>query len=281
MLIDVGTPIVSIGKSREEILLVDFDGFIKNPSEALIRTMLRDDIFWMERYPLLESFDDFDEDELYDNTMIFQPSELLYSLCEGNLSKEEIEEDVEEILSDVFIENSKITTFEFSLFQLLHERFIKRCYIFKETSFFDYEIQYIESQYSEVLDKIEIVSGGIITLFEEYKPTTIFTREKELIMKYFPEKYTPEELLGKMFILLNDTHNILFNDDNSVFEYRENFQKELLELNQSSTFVIGTMFNFALNTEDMEEMSNVNNLITETPYVPEEDVNEEDLEEEK
>ena len=47
MRFDVGLPLQSTDRSRDETFIVFFEGFIKNPSEGMIRTMLRDKDDWI------------------------------------------------------------------------------------------------------------------------------------------------------------------------------------------------------------------------------------------
>lgn len=255
---DVGLPVASIGPSRDETLIVYFDGFIKNVTEGVIRTMIRDEEDWIEKYPDLDSFDNMDQDELYDNTMIFSPEELMASIGKEGLTDEEILKDKYELISNVVLENSKITDFEFALYRLLQEDFVKKCYIYKEDQFDPTEIDYIETQYKDVFDKIELVCGGFLTLYDEAKPTSIFTPDIDLVTKYLPEAYPDEELEDKLFVILNSLWNLTFvesttGDGPGEFVHTTEFTKTLEELDDKHGMNITTMFNFALDPSQMEE----------------------------
>lgn len=255
---DVALPIMKGMESRDEILIVYFDGFIKNITEGVIRTMIRDEETWTEKYPDLETFCDMNEDELYDNTMIFFPEELMASIGKDDLTNEEILKDKKQILSDVILDNSKTTSFEFALYQLLHEDFVKKCYIYKEEDFEDYEAAYVDIQYQDVIGKIEMVSGGFLTLFESVSPTTVFTSDDELVTKYIPENYSNEILEDIVFVILNTTHNVTYAPATNEEEFGnliqiEEFTHLLESLDEKHDMNITTMYNFALEVNSTEE----------------------------
>lgn len=250
---EIGTPLISIGKSRDETMIVFFDGFIKNPSEGIIRTMLRNEDDWIDKYPYLHIFRQYNADELYDKTMILPQKELMMSLTDETLSEKEIEKDIDIIKRDIIIENSKITRFEFCLYQLLQEPYIKKVFLYKDEDFYDYEINYIKRNFNNVLGKIEIVSGGLLTLFEEENPTTICIPDKSFPMELVPKTYPEEKTYGMFFICLNDIHNIIYNEENESYEYTKEFREKLLNINKNSGYVISTMFNLPLINDSEDE----------------------------
>lgn len=252
MLSDVGNPLINIGKSRDETLIVYFNGFIKNTVEGIIRTMLRDEDIWMEEYPYLETFQKYDSDELYENTLLLNPVDILRFLSDNKKSDEEIQEDLTKIYPTIILENSKITTFEYSLFQLLKEKFVKKCIFYKEDEFYPNELYYIERNYHSVIDKIEFATGGFVTLFNEVKPTTVFTSDKELIMKDM-RYHCKDTMKGCFFVLLNDLHNVVYNEENTSIDYTEAFQKAIEDINMNEEFLVSSMYNFSLVSNEMEE----------------------------
>ena len=81
--------------------------------------MLRDKDDWIFLYPDLQDFIGMTMDEIYENTMLFQPDETLRILSDGKRTDEEIANDLEKIMPKVILENSKMTSFEFALFNIL------------------------------------------------------------------------------------------------------------------------------------------------------------------
>ena len=252
MVADVGLPIQMIGKDRDETLIVYFDGFIKNETESVIRTMLRDEDIWTKKYPGISQFRELNTDELYYETMLFRPYELLAVLSKDKLSEEEIMEDLDQIIPNIIFENSKITSFEFALYKILNELNITKCYIFKDTDFYDVEVEYIKRQYADVIDKITFVSGGIIQLIREANPTTICLLDPILPLRLLPDNFTEEELDNKAFIVLNSGKNIEIDDDTHTMYYSKEFSEKMLEINDEGTYGVLAMFNIPFVTEDEE-----------------------------
>lgn len=248
---DVGLPIQMIGKDRDEILVVYFDGFIKNESECVIRTMLKDINTWVEKYPMISEFIDFDRDELYHDTMLFRPDEILCALSYNNISDEEIDTDLEEIIPNINFTESKITRFEYALFRILQEPNIKTCYFIKDDKFYDNEIEYVKKKYSEVIGKIEFIEGGLLSLFDEVNPTTMFITDPSIPIDIFQSEYTEEQLSSKLFILLNSIHNTIY-DVNNGFTVSEEFNKIIKQINDATFCGILTMYNLPI-AHDLED----------------------------
>lgn len=258
MLGDVATPIRKIDDSRDEIILVAFDGFIKNSSEGIIRTMLRTDEDWIERYPELSMFDEMEQQELYDNTMLLQPKDLLRALSREALSEEEVEKDLGTIIPDVLIHLSKITSFEFALYQLLGKRFVKKVIIWKEDLFYENEIEYLDKQYEDYLPKIEYISGGLITVIQEQKPTTVCISDINFPLYYIPEQEDMSLYDGMLFILLNSALNVTYQEDTDKFIYLDEFSNRMRELNENDSipYAVSAMFNFALDVDTLIDQEN-------------------------
>lgn len=266
---DVGLPIRSAIASRDETLIVYFDGFIKNTSEGMVRTMLRDEDDWIDKYPRLIEFREMTQDEIYDNTILLTPDHLLSFLSDGQVTKEEIENDLDIICSDIILANSKITTFEYCLHTLLEEKNVKKCYIFKDTAFYGNEVKYIKKQFDTLMEKIEFVSGGFLTLFEEINPTTIFLTDTNLVLDLIIPSYPETKLKGMMFVILNTMKNIVFDDSNGSFIHEKELLNRMEKENSKGIIGISTMFNFALSTDEQDET------------IDEDDFDEEDTDQEQ
>lgn len=247
--LDVAHPMLDAG--RDEVLLVTFDGFIKNTCEGLIRTMLRDSDDWLEKYPNLEAYAPFDQDVLYENSMIFTPMDLLYMLSDGNLSDEELESDLNEILPVILLENSKITSFEFALYTMMKKTFVKKVYLYRETTFFENEFDYVEREFDEVIDKIDWICGGILSVMEEIKPTTIFVADYEVV-KAMRDLNQPnwDEL---MVLLLNTNRNMEYHEEGNQLSYTEEFLQLLKHINSNCTFGLAPMYNRPLEIDEENE----------------------------
>lgn len=268
MRFDVLLPIQSANTSRdrEEIFLISFDGFIKNISEGLIRTMLRDYDDYIHQYPGMIEYDGMSTQELYEETMLIPPHIFLKELSNHNRTEEEIAYDVDDIESRVILENSRITQFEYALYQLLQEDKIQKCYIYKENAFFENEIEYLIDQFHSVMNKIEIISHkSLPDIFDEIKPTTLFVTDPAFIFDYVENHYKPEDMTGKMFIVLNSIETV-YMTEYQQFAYTDLFKTSMDAVNDEKSYGVAPMYNFALE----DSVSSLNE------YQPENDNEEEE-----
>lgn len=275
MIQDTALPIQSPGPTRDETFVVYFDGFIKNTSEGIIRTMLRDEEYWIKRYPLLSMFSDTSQDELYELTMLSMPIELLYELSDEKLSLEEIQSDLSAILPNIILSNSRITTFEFALHKILQEKNAKKCYIFRDFDFYDNEIEYIKTMYADVLDKIEMISGGFVTLFEEKELTTAFITDYHIVTDILIPKFEKDKIYDKIFIILNSWYTVHYDESSGLHAYNEEFAKCLNDLVENNICAMTAMYNFQLNSEENEDMAEANRTGQPVHHLSAEEVDEE------
>ena len=252
---DMGLPIQSGGEYvRDEVFIVSFEGFIKNTCEGIIRTLCRDDEEWIERYPKLDLFFSMGQDALFDNTLLYRPKELLYNIANDSISYETIEEDYELLSKNVLLHNSKITTFEFGLFQLLQESNVQKCYFYKESPFYQNEMGYIYSQFNDVISKIEFINGSLIQACKEIDATSVFVPDYNL-MKELLANLSPEELSNTLFVVLNSLSNVEYLENVDAFAYTDEFASFMMKINDDENidYAITAMYNFALDIPDGEE----------------------------
>ena len=250
MIFDPLAPIQSMDTERDRVerLLVSFEGFIKNQSEGLVRTMLSELDHWIDQYPLLEIYDDMTMEEIYDAVSLYQPYELLEEMSEHKRSQDEILQDLDTIMPQIFLENSHLTQFEYTLYRMLHENKIEYCCIYKEGPFYENELKYIQFKFKNVLEKIEFVDATPLpTIFHDIKPTTAFISDPSFVFGYIEETYgeNDEDIAGTMFIVLNNTDTVeMMNGE--VFVYTEKYKKSMIFVNEERHYGVASMFNFAL-----------------------------------
>lgn len=257
MVFDPLVPIQSMNtdRDREERLIVSFEGFIKNQSEGLIRTMLSEYDVWLDIYPTLSIYDDMSMDEIYDAVSLYQPYELLEELSGGKRSPEEILKDLDTIMPQVYLSNSKITQFEIALYRLLMEEKIRYCCIYKEGKFYENEITYINREYKKVIDKIELIDEtDLPVIFDKIRPTTAFITDPAFVFDYIEKIYpeNDEHINDVMFILLNNTETVELSTEGTVFVYTENYKESMTEVNTTKPYGVASMFNFALQDSTTE-----------------------------
>lgn len=256
MRFDVGLPLQSADGSRDETFIVFFEGFIKNPSEGMIRTMLRDKDNWLFLYPHLKDFLGMTMVEIYENTMLFQPDEALKILSDNERTEEEISKDLEKIMPEIILENSLMTSFEFALFNLLKAPNIKKCYIYKEGTFYRNELGYVRRRFSDVFNKIEFVDEEpFIDLFNRVNATTIFLTDPAFVFDYVENQVPEEKSANTMFILLNSQQTVEMTNQGTM-QYTLPFEEKLEEVNEEKEYGVSAMFNFPISEDDTEENEN-------------------------
>jgi len=216
--------------------------------------MLKYEDDWIEKYPGLSMFNGMNGSEIYENTMLFSPMELLKSLSEGNLTEEQMEYDMNLILSNVKLTDSLMTSFEFALYQLLRQKFVKKCYIYKENSFFDNEILYLSEKYEDVIGKIELESGcPIDQLYDKIDATTIYTRDMGFIFDYVQNNVKEEKKSGQVFILLNTCQNMTYFEEVNSFFYDEEFYEKVKSSNAENPYTIYPTYNFQIDDDEQKK----------------------------
>lgn len=257
MNIDLNTPIIEnrMFPQRDETFIVSFEGFIKNISESLIRFMLRDREYWIKKYPGLSLFDNISPGDIYYNTMFFPPMILLQSIANDTLTEEEIENDMYFISSSVSLFNSLMTSFEYSLYRLLQEPFVKKVYIYKPFSFFENEIEYLSEKYIDVIDKIELESEcPIHELYEKINATTIFTTDLGFIFDYIKNTAPEEKKKHQTFIVLNTVNNLVFFEENNKNSYDMEFWKRVQAINNTDdSYRVFPMYNFYIDGASIDQ----------------------------
>ena len=62
-----------------------------------------------------------------------------------------------------------------------------------------------------------------------------------------------DTMKGCFFVLLNDLHNVVYNEENTSIDYTEAFQKAIEDINMNEEFLVSSMYNFSLVSNEMEE----------------------------
>lgn len=244
-------PVFLRNEDRNEIFLIEYDGFIKNKSEGLIQTMLKSKEKWIEKYPNLSQFEDMTREEIFEHTSILNPQPMMKWLSNNTLDDETIDEDILTIEEFIDVDEQCITLFEFALSQLLLEDMIEKCYILKSTKFYKNEINYIKEAYAQSLNKIVLVNGGLLTLFENENPTTVFLNDTALLLGHIITEYTDNQLRSKMFILRNTNENLEFDEESNMFTYL--YTDVIKELNNRQVYGIGRMYTIIAKEDSPEE----------------------------
>jgi len=246
--VDPNQPIYNPSNNRPEVLVIEYDGFIKNITEGVLRTMLRDVDNWVTKYPLLNDFVELDQYEIYDTTLLFSPIDFLSYLSDGVRLEKEIEDDLKVIRPDVLIDLQIITSFEYAIHKTLEEPFVQRCYIIKSDPFYENELDYIRKAFNNVSSKVKLAQASIYPFVKKSDVTSIFTTNTKLLLDVIMKEFTDDELKGKLFILSNNMSNLVFNDEEDAYDYL--FADEINVLNEKELFGITRMYNLPIDSLD-------------------------------
>lgn len=211
--------------------------------------------YWIKKYPDLSLFERMSVGDIYDNTMFFPAMGLMRSIANETLTDEEIENDMHFILSSVSLFNYLMTTFEYSLYQLLQESFVKKVYIYKPFSFFENEIEYLSEKYHDAIDKIELESEcPIHELYEKVDATTIFTTDLGFIFDYIENTASNEKKNQQAIIILNTINNLVYSEEHDKYFYDMEFWKKVQEINnRDDSYRVFPMHNFYIDGASIDK----------------------------
>lgn len=245
MNVELSYPVYLYEKNRAEVLLVEYDGFIKSISEGIIQYMLSEIEDWIDKYPGLTKYENLEIGELYEQVFLYDPFVILREIAKDDVDDFTIIHDMKSLREELVIECQSITSFEFALFKLLQEDFIKKCIIIKGNKFYDNEKEYIEDNFEDVIDKIELVEGGILDVIRTEKPTTLFLSDFDMLFDYIIKSLDEKELQNKVFVMLNTYYNTEYDEETGLLNYL--YEKECDIANHSGIFSISRMYNQAID----------------------------------
>ena len=252
---DLSKPAFFPEDDREEVLCVWYDGIIKNTTEAILRVMGRDEEEWVEEYPGIEAYSEMDRKELYVQTFMIPIMEAMVGLSNGKKSEDEILKDLAFLEPQILPSRLTMTTFEYSLHNLLSERKVKACYIYKDRPFYKNEIIYLQNRFGNVFDKIHLVAEvDFASLVAEVGATSIFLVDPSFVFDHVETHMSQDEQMGKLFVFLNSIYNMNVGLDEkgviSKFAYRQAFLDKVEKVNRDGNlpYGIATMFNYPIDT---------------------------------
>lgn len=241
-------------KNRDEIFLVEYEGFIKNIVEGIVLSMLFTKQRWIDMYPKLTEFKDILNGEVYDKTMLYiNPLDYLNELSNDTLSDTDILKDIQELEKMVdIIQYQQCTIVEFAVQSLLKQKFVKKCIFLKSTPFNNNEIKYIASVFKDSINKINIFSGPTEEVFESYEPTTCFINSFNTINKCI-QIGNVMSMKDKLFILRNTNENVYYSNVDKLFRYKTEFINNVEIINKGKVYYIAPMYTYRQESVDIKE----------------------------
>lgn len=225
--------------NRQERLCVEYHGFIKNVTESVVKTMLRNVEEWSEYYPKLPTLDDLSREDLYGEVNLFDPVSFLYILSDGKNSIDDINQHIEMCEVNAFPQLHEKLQFEITLRNLLTQPFIEKVAITKE-KFYNVEIAYLESMFDDFIDKIEFIETPNIHAMVQEDYTTYFTNDTNYLLNHIFKLNEKEDLQDKLFVLRNNHTNLLFNKETKHLDTL--YQDEIIEINDRKIIGITRMY---------------------------------------
>ena len=165
-----------IGKNRNEILLIEYEGFLKNMTECLILQMKYKWDYYENRFPAIKDYFMMKPIPLYNSTELFSRRDIL-KVLDSSIENNEIDEIIESCESIDVNEIRVDTMFEFALKELAMTDFVKEIHIVKANQFYPEELEYLMEVVfpSNIHSKINLYNGDIDEEIVSIHPTTIFS----------------------------------------------------------------------------------------------------------
>lgn len=249
--VDLLQPIYVKEGNRPEVLVVEYDGFIKNVTEGILRTMIRDVELWEDKYPGIVDYVEADQLTVYTATLIYSPILFLWLMSDQKLEFDIISKDLKIIEPDVLVDLQMITSFEYALYTTLQEAFVEKCYFIKTGTFYENELRYLEKAYSASISKISFYESSALPFITNPEVTSIFMNDTMTLFDTLNDtKKDNSAVKGKLFILRNNSTNLEYDEANNQFIYL--YDKEIKEFNDLELYGISRMYNQSIdnNTDD-------------------------------
>lgn len=189
------------GKNRNESILVEYEGFVKNVTEALIEQMQMYGDEMGAKYPKIKDYWHMNAFPRYIATVNFTPFEFLTILNDNNHSEEEIKEDIQKVAGENVISVLTDTAIEWALERMQFADFTKEISFVKNGQVFKHEYDYLKRRFG-INSKVQcnIYEGDVISLCDDFNYTTIMTNDSNTIrvlIEKDPEKYKQALFLSR------------------------------------------------------------------------------------
>lgn len=197
-----------IGKNRDEVIAIPFNGWIKNVGEMMIKSIMSTGKIyeWYSKYPFIKEITmDLEATRLFNMTSFYTALSFLDTMYKSNrkIQKADLERDYSEIMSYLNPKSASITQMEIIIVRLLEEDFVKKLYIY--SPWFNPEIKdyIINNLITKNRDKVFLIEGRVRDIFRLYPDvTTLFVDEVEDLMdliQSYPEH--DKGLYEKFFVI--------------------------------------------------------------------------------
>lgn len=197
-----------IGQTRNEIIAIPFNGWIKNIGEMMIKTIMATGKMyeWGNKYPFVRDLvQDLDPSRLFSLTSFYTSLSFLDAMYKSNktVSKEDLEKDYSEIMSYLNPKTASPTQMEIIIIRLLEEDFVKKLYIY--SPWFSPEVKdyILNTLVTKNRDKVYLIEGRVRDIYQSHTDiTTLFVDEVDDLMdliQSYPDH--DKNLYEKFFVI--------------------------------------------------------------------------------
>jgi len=207
-----------IGKNnRNEHILVEYEGFIHSTAENLIIALEDhlDDV--ISSYPKLKNYIFLPPDELYNSVMYYEAEQLLDILTNEDYTPESIEKTCLSLITEKDrVSALHNTFFNESLINLSEMDYVKSITIIKGIDYTETDINNIKAEYNQNINKINIITGNIVTYYKNHPEITTVLLGNPEDLKYLIEYENKEHLSKTLFILRNNVDTLTFPKSSNI-----------------------------------------------------------------
>ncbi len=247
---DLLHPLSSNG-NRIENILVEYDGFINSLSERLIR-MGEIDNEDLVPYPKLVELLKLSDNDVFNVAN-------LYTIEDINklfLNNKYTSQDIDRLFNINIIEFQRRTLFEYSLYNLIQEKYIQSISIIKKEEFKEYEINSLIKLFGDNVDKLILYTGDTYSLVKDKSFTTICLNSYDELLKII-DLYEYEKAKEIFFILRNNSSNISISDKGEIdLLYKQEIEKLITE----KGLFISRMFSKCIEEDEVEKRNQFNSV---------------------
>lgn len=211
--------------NRAEVILVEYEGFMQNMAEGLVKAMSLEPEKYKDEVPELQGLIDMSPEELYIATNYFEAEQFLYILYEGKLSVEEILIKYNEIMCNKDVcPMQKEPFFSRVVANFSDIDFIKKIIIMKRTHYTENEAKRLKKLFGENNPKLSLFCGSSHEYLASHpEVTTVFTNNPVLIVQMIQDAITDvklDRIKNTLFVLRNNSETIEVNNELGTINYK-------------------------------------------------------------
>lgn len=248
-MIDILQPFRNAASNRDEVFLINYEGFIVNQSANLVYAIFDNLEKYCKAYPGISMFLNMNAREIYESTKLFHPFNLLFSMSiVGTENMDNLNALSDQIVKDIIllkeIDVCRFiipTMFSFALNKMMSERCCTKAYILREIGYADWEVEHMRNMFGEHGAKIEYIDGDFFDFYmtEKKNLTTIFVNDYTTLLKIYGVPNHEEFTSNQLFSLLLSSDILELEESTKQYRYNSVLNTEMLERSDIHVSTIG------------------------------------------